>query len=172
MSKSKTINIEELSGESKKLFDVLNKESDLSVILIGTSFLDATLKSILSIKFRKGKTSEALLDSRGGEIGTFMARVKICYSLNLIGSDLLKDLQLISELRNEVAHHHLELDFSSEVIKQKCNDLSYVTNLKQGNSFEPLGLQEYMVGARNQFTLTVSLISQRLILIGMGIKTK
>jgi DNA-binding MltR family transcriptional regulator len=154
----------------KVLLDVLNNENDLSVILVGTSFLDASLSSILERKFICSKVASKVLDSRKGALGSFAARADICYLLGVIGKALYGDLLKIGEIRNEIAHHHLSLSFNKEILKKKCNELSYVQSLKQGNSNELLGLSQYMVSARNQFVLSVVMISQRLLLIGLELK--
>lgn len=155
--------IEELSLESQKLFDALNNESDLSVILLGGSFLDASLSSILERKLIKSSVSKKMLDSRWGALGSFATRADACYVLRLINKVLHDDLLKIAEIRNEIAHYHLALGFDSETVTEKCASLSYVKSLN-------LGLDRYMGGARNQFVLSVVMISQRLLLIGLRIK--
>jgi|WetSurMetagenome_2_1015567.scaffolds.fasta_scaffold597399_1 DNA-binding MltR family transcriptional regulator len=162
--------IEQLSSESHQLLNVLNSSQDLSVILVGTSFLDTCLSSILGRTFIQSSVSKKLLDSRRGVLGTFAVRADTCYVLGLIKKPLYKDLLKIAEIRNEIAHYHLELGFDSETVKKLCGELSYVWSLKQGSTDQPLGLAELMVGARNQFVLSVMMISTRLLLIGLGIK--
>lgn len=47
------INIKELSDDTKKVFEVLNEESDLACVLIGTSYLSELLANIIEINFIK-----------------------------------------------------------------------------------------------------------------------
>ena len=168
--------IEQLSSELQELFNVLNDGQDLSVILIGTSFLDTSLSSILERKIRKGKVSKKMLESGRGMLGTFASRADACYVLGLIEKPIYKDLLTIGEIRNKIAHHHLALDFDDENIKNLCSKLSYMGSAESFKSFDsdpenqPLWLADLMVGARNQFILSVVMISQRLLLIGLGIK--
>ncbi len=162
--------IEQLSKETRGLLDVLNNASDLSVILVGTSFLNASLSSILERKFIKSSVAKNVLDSRRGALGSFVARADACYVLGLINKSLYSDLLKIGEIRNEIAHHHLALNFEAANVQKMCAELSYVGSLTQGAADEPLGLGEYMVGARNQFVLSVVVISHRLLLIGLGLK--
>jgi len=105
-----------------------------------------------------------------GPIGTISARSDLCFALNLIPKPLYQDLLVVAQLRNEVAHHHLELSFSDSSISELCRKLKYVSTLKNGNTDEPLASKEWLEGERNTFTITVILISQRLLLIGLGIK--
>jgi DNA-binding MltR family transcriptional regulator len=162
--------IEQLSRETQELFNVLNNGPDLSVILVGTSFLDTSLSSILERKFIQGSVSKNLLESGKGALGTFAARAAVSYVLRLIEKPLYNDLLKITQIRNEIAHYHLALGFDAENVKKLCGELSYVRSLKQGSMDQPLGLADYMVGARNQFVFSVVMISQRLLLIGLGIK--
>ena len=160
--------IERLSKEAQELFDVLNKEQDLAMILVASSFLDACLGSILGRKLKRGSVSEKLLDVRG-ILGTYSSRADMCYALDLIPKPLYQDLITIAEIRNEIAHHHLALSFASQSIESKCAKLSYVASLKNENTDESLGMERWMTGPRNQFVMTTVMLSQRLLLIGLGI---
>lgn len=163
------LKIEQLSSETQKLFDVLNKDDDLSVIIVGSSFIDTILRSILEKKFIKSSITNKMLDSKRGTLGTFMARADACYILGLIKKPLYEDLIKIAEVRNEVAHYRLALNFKSESVINLCGQFSYFKSLKSGTLGEPVGLEKYMVNARNQFVMTVVMISERLLLIGSGI---
>jgi DNA-binding MltR family transcriptional regulator len=160
--------IDRLSEETQELFDILNKEQDLAVILVASSFLDACLGSILRRKLKRGAVSDNLLDVRGA-LGTYSSRADMCYTLGIIPKSLYQDLITIAEIRNEIAHHHLALSFASESIKSKCAKLSFVASLKKGTTDESLGMKRWMIGPRNQFVMTTAMLSQRLLLIGLGI---
>jgi hypothetical protein len=47
MKSWRPINIEELTDDTKKVFDVLNDESDLACVLIGTSYLPGSVKYLV-----------------------------------------------------------------------------------------------------------------------------
>ncbi|MCG8343664.1 MAG: MltR family transcriptional regulator [Chlorobiales bacterium] len=158
--------IERLSKETQHLFNVLNEEKDLSVILVASSFLDACLGSILKRKLKRSSISEKLLDSSG----VLSARADLSYTLNLISKPLYQDLIKIAEIRNEIAHHHLALSFETESIMSKCSQLSYVSSLKNGNTGDSLDMEQWMIEPRNQFVMTTVMISQRLLLIGLGVR--
>ena len=83
MGKKIKVPVEQLSEETKALFDVLNEERDLAVILIATSFLDACLKSLLEQCLLESGVTEKLL-SHSGALGAFSARADLCYALGLI----------------------------------------------------------------------------------------
>ena len=164
------LEIKNLSSDSAKLYEVLNSERDLSAILVAGSFIDACLGSILNIRLRKSSVTDKLLDTRGGAIGSFSARADLCYVLGLINKDMYKDLITISGIRNVVAHHHMEIDFNDPEIQKLCGKLNYVKTLKNGNENEPLIVGDWVDTPRNQFMLAVVMISNRLLLIGLGLK--
>ena len=173
MSHREIPNIEKLSSESRKLFNILNDEVDLHVILIGTSFLDISLASILKKYFIQDQISKKLLR---GALGRFTSRAEACFALGLIEESLYNDLIIIAKIRNRIAHYRMTLTFETKDIQNLCNQLNYVKSLEYVTSFdlESAGqssrLADLMVGARNQFILSVVIISQRLLLIGLGIK--
>ena len=160
--------IEHLSKDVQNFFDVLNGEEDLPAILVATSYIDAYLTSVLKKRLRESSVSDRLLDING-PLGSISSRADVCYSLGLVEEKLYQDLILISRIRNKVAHHHDELDFTTSSITKLCNELSYVASLKNGNSVESLGLEEWMEGPRNQFIITATMINQKLFLVGLGI---
>ncbi len=169
MPKRTIIPIEHLSMEIQKLHDVLNSEKDLSAILVATSYIEASLGAILERKLIRSTVSEKMLDVRGGVLGTFSARADMCYTLGIINKPLYKDLITIANIRNEVAHHYLELDFNHPKIRELCDELAYVKTLRDGATNKPLIVVKWMVGAKNKFKISVTMISQRLLLIGLGI---
>lgn len=113
---------ESLSADSKHLYDLLNEGTDSSVIIVGVSYIDACLASLLAKRLLKSSVTEKLLDSRSGAIGSFAARSDLAYTLALIDKPMYQDLLVLAELRNETAHHHFELSFTSEAIVQGCNN--------------------------------------------------
>ena len=100
-----------LSEEVQKIGQVLVEGSDLAVALIASSFLDECLRSLLSAHLRTGDTSQALLRSGRGVIGTYSARTDLAYSLRLINKSTLKALRTIGEIRNAFAHSYGEASF-------------------------------------------------------------
>lgn len=170
MAKKLIPQIEQLSAESKELFEVLNKSDDLAVILVATSFLDLSLASILKRQLVDNSATDRLLDSRTGALGSFIVRADLCYALGLVAKSIYRDLLKMAEIRNMIAHHHLALSFQAEDIATRCKELDYIASLRNGHSEEPLYLAEYIRTPRDRFVLTAVMISQRLLLIGLGIK--
>lgn len=153
---------EQLSEETRELFDLLNHEADLAVILIATSFLDACLKSILENHFLEGNTSERML-GHSGILGALSARSDLCYVLGLISKGWYNDLRKFAEIRNTVAHHHLQLSFDDEDIAKQCNELSTI---------ELIGMGPEQMTPRTRFTLCVAMLANWLLITALQIKQK
>ena len=169
MTKRSILAVEALSADTQKFFDVLNESSDLSVVLVTTSYLDASLASLLHRYFIVGAVSDSLL-ALDGPLGTVASRARLAYALGLIGKSLYQALAKIIEIRNAFAHHHLEHDFQAAEIADLCSELRFVEFLSQGNSDKPLGLEQHMQTSRDRFVLTAVMVSQRLLLAGLGVK--
>ena len=170
MTKKKILPVENLSEDTQKFFDVLNAESDLAVILAAASYIDAALASILQRFLLPGSTTERLLNARGGALGSFASRSDVCYTLGFISKPLYQDLMRIAEMRNICAHHHLSVDFTSQDIVKSCQELAYVESLRESNAGKPIYPPDWLIGARNRFTLTAVTISQRLLVTALGTK--
>jgi DNA-binding MltR family transcriptional regulator len=168
MDRRKTLLIEHLSKEVQVFFDVLNGEKDLPAILMAASYIDASLASILKRKLREISVSDRLLDTNSRS-GSISSRADLFFSLGLIEKRLYQDLILISRIRDKVAHHQNELDFTASSITKLCNELGYVASLNNGNSIESLGLGGWMEEARDQFIITAIMASQRLLLVCPGV---
>jgi DNA-binding MltR family transcriptional regulator len=159
---------ESLSKDSQELYNLLNDGTDASVVVVGVSYIDACLASLISKRLRESSVTGKILDSRSGAIGSFVARADLAYALALIDKPMYQDLLVLAEMRNEVAHHHFALSFESEVIAKGCAKLNYVSGLKNAGTGSPLMEQGWLAGARNRFTLTAVMIVNRLLLNALG----
>ena len=151
---------EQLSEQTAKLYEVLNQEKDLAAILIGTGFVDACLKSLLEAQFLDGSTSENLLQPSGA-LGSFRARADLCYVLSLVPKSHHKDLVILGEIRNRVAHHHLDIDFSDAILLDKVGGLKVRIPGYLGDTT-----------GRDRFTLCVVLLANLLILNTLQLKSR
>ena len=123
MAKPPRIPTQQLSSDTTKLFAVLNNESDLAVILISSSFIDACLLSLLEKKLLKSNTTDRLLGN-SGILGSLRSRADLCYVLGLLPKQHYNDIVEIAEIRNRVAHHHLNLSFEDVEINTRVSKLS------------------------------------------------
>lgn len=164
--------VEALSADTQKFFDVLNAEPDFSVVVVSCAYLDACLGSILEKHPIQSEVSTKLLDARSGALGSFSARSDVCYALGLISKRIYQDLLVLAGLRNQFAHHHLMLDFDAAGISEMCTSLKYAETLERWDmdNGELMFQSGQLDDARTRFVMTVVLISQRLLLIALGVK--
>jgi len=169
MPKRIILPVENLSEDTSKFFDVLNESNDLAVVLVAASYIDASLAALLYRFFIESSVSDKLLDVQGGALGSFTSRCDAAYALALINKPMYQDLIKIAEIRNEFAHYHLALDFQAPNVSRLCGDLRYVNSLF-GTTNDQNPFEKIMTKTRDRFVITVVMISQRLLVNGLGIK--
>lgn len=155
MAKRISISTDQLSGETKQLFDVLNQSNDHSVILIAANFIDACLVSILESTFVAGKTTDKLLH-HSGIVGSLLARAQIAYVLGKIPKNFYTNIVEIAEIRNAVAHHRIELTFEDTSIREKCANLDTLIYPRDRD-----------VGARDRFVLCTVMLTTWLLIYAL-----
>jgi hypothetical protein len=91
--------------------EVLRRESDRAVAVLGPAYADAILEDLLRAFLIEGKSADALLAVEGA-LGTFSSRINLAHALGLIRDSTHHDLELLRRIRNDFAHkvdlHSLE----------------------------------------------------------------
>lgn len=145
---------------------MLNDESDLAVVLIVTSYLDASLGAMAKRAFSDSTVADKLLESPGGTLNSYISRIDIAYSIGLVASEMRKDLLIIGKLRNVIAHSHLQFSFDSEGVAKLVQQLEYLKALGElGES-----ILNRTQGPRNRFVFTALMLSQRILVDGLSVK--
>jgi len=164
---------QQLSTESRKLFEVLNGEDDLPCVVLAAAFLDSVLASLLFAHLKDPAVARSLL-APDGPLGTYGARTDIAYSLGLIKKSHYHDLKIIGRIRNRFAHSHLALSFDEPPLQQLCGELkecrilSLVLPEDAVVSSRTPTPDERRRGARGQFNLTVALVANWLLLAALA----
>src|SRR5258706_9738148 len=166
MGKAKVLTPEELAAGMDPLYSALNGEPDLSCVLVGASFLDESLASLLTKAFIKSDLVPGVLDSNRGPLGSFSARTDMAYLMGLIPKGLYRNLRLVGEIRNLFAHAHFERVFDSPEVAEKCRALTMPRF--SGNSDVPSLFRSDH--PRTRFTLVVTMMANRLLLTALGTK--
>ena len=114
--------VEKMNKRKDLVFETLNRESDRGVILVGTMFLDEGLEGLIRAKFqdkrRKIKGITNGLFGPVGPLGTFWAKIRLAYALDLIAAYEYRDLELLRTIRNRFAHKIEAVGFAdTEVMK-------------------------------------------------------
>lgn len=164
----KTIPIEQLSKETRQLFDVLNEQSDLVCVVVGAAFLDTTLGTLLAGRLSESSVSQKVLGPSGA-LGTFNARADIAYCLGLLRKSRYQDLCVIGEIRNEFAHSHMQLSFGEPQVRALCERLNEWRVAFDDGPTVDASSEGLRARARNQFNLSVVLIANCLVLDGLAL---
>ena len=173
------INIEKLTEDTQKVYDVLNHESDLACVLIGTSYLSELLGSAIMTVLRDSNVTKNLLMPDRGAIGGFKTRADFAYCLKLINKSDYQDLNTIAKIRNLFAHKHLFLDFTDKEIEEACNTLQacnlrlYTEEINADPHIENIPEQVIKCETtRFKFILSVVMIRQRIVASALSNKSK
>ena len=101
-----------------------NHASDRAAAIVGAVLIEHGLKiAILSefIKLNKTETNELFDQEKGGQLGTFGARIRMSYAMGLISRKTRGDLKLVLTIRNGFAHSALKLDFGLIEFSNLCD---------------------------------------------------
>jgi DNA-binding MltR family transcriptional regulator len=114
----------ELSVEAIGLARLIASENPRACALIGVSFLENALASILLAFFVDTEESKSLLDVSTGILGPFVARANMAYCLGLISKPVLENLKRLAKIRNEFAHSYRPVDFTTAPVPDLCRTLT------------------------------------------------
>jgi DNA-binding MltR family transcriptional regulator len=93
------VNLKDLTSEHNRVVTLLANESDRSVAIVGSAFLDDVLRQMLSFRFVEDDELQHNLLRESGPLGTFSARIDVAYAIGLIPKSIHQDLHRIREMR-------------------------------------------------------------------------
>ncbi len=169
MPKRQIAVLEDLSAEGRHIYNEMSSASDMTTVVLGASFLDASIGAMLHRSLRKGQTAEKLISDRG-PIGSFSARADLAYCIGLISKPMYQDLILVAEMRNEFAHEHQLRTFSTPSVVQRCTKLCYVESMPVVGEAKAAAFSAHIQTPRARFVMTVVILSQRILVLGQSIK--
>jgi len=175
-------------AQAQAFYNIMGANDALSCVLIGASYLDNALGSLLENFLindsGKGDTKVAikLLTEPFAPLSTYSARYRMCYALGFYSQTEYDNLSSIGNIRNRFAHSHEPIDFEHEDIIAMCNGL-------KGNPMEGLdgipftpeevdwetygramAMMANMPAARVRFTETVGRLWRRLVLMAHAVQ--
>jgi hypothetical protein len=157
--KKRWLRIPELSEDSRRFVEDLQKETDRGAALVGAAFVDNVLESMLRAFFVDDAKVVNELLKPAGAAGTLSARIDLAYCMGLMGKREYKDLGIIRRIRNEFAHLDRPVSFRMQGAKSLCQQL--VTP-------KVLGMEGY--SNRDRFITTVVVTAVRLLSTAMPLK--
>jgi DNA-binding MltR family transcriptional regulator len=126
MTKSKGPQVREFAEVNDRwnnLFTALNNDSDLICAIVATSYLNDILGATLDKFFITCSTKADLLKPDRGLLGSLRSKGDIAYCLGLIPKARCTAIRTAGEIRNEFAHTDVELEFDSDELRGKCDEL-------------------------------------------------
>lgn len=112
-----------LLQQVKDLANILDKEDDLPCAILGVSFLDHCLASLLQQHLLECDTAGDVLQP-GNALGDLSSRAKLAYCLGLIPKSLRSEIEVLGRIRNKFAHRFFVVNFDEEEISQLCDKLT------------------------------------------------
>ena len=99
----------------------LQAQNDRGQIIVGAAYIDDCLRTLLLAHFiNNTKVADDLLNEHG-PLGSFAAKIELCYLLHLVDKDERHDLHIIRKMRNEFAHLPKRLTFETKSVKNRCD---------------------------------------------------
>lgn len=112
-----------------KGFRELITGTDISCVLFGASMINTSLEGLLKKYLINGQTSNRLLKSDTGLIGSLRAKADLAYVLGLIQKEIYNNILRVLEIRNKFGHNHVKISFSDQNIKSQCEKFNFVNEL-------------------------------------------
>ncbi len=113
---------QDLKKDWRIVVDAANSGSDLTAVLLISSFLDATLATYLRKHLKSCSTTDSLLGPNGA-LGNAISKAQLCYCLNLIEKSDFQNIQKIFEIRNKFAHLYDHSSFENPAIEKLCSEI-------------------------------------------------
>jgi hypothetical protein len=101
--------------------------NDRLVAIVMASALEHTLETLLEASMPKG--SDGLFEVNQ-PLQAFSSKIRLAYSLGLIGADIRQNLDYIREIRNAFAHHIGPITFATPEVKAVCKLLIVAPNVR------------------------------------------
>ena len=99
------------------------KQADRGTALVAAAWLDDALEARIRATFRPDKKMADDVFRPDGPLGSFSARIKVAYLLDLIEPTARQDLDHIRRIRNDFAHSRGNLRFTTPSVRDRCGQL-------------------------------------------------
>ena len=111
-----------------------NQESDRAAAIVATAMLEESLKVLLRKRLGEPcSPREDILEGDQAPLQSFSAKINAAVQLGAISAHMARDLHLIRRIRNDFAHHPLNLTFESERIRNRVRALDEGSNYNSRN---------------------------------------
>lgn len=136
-------------------------ESDRASIILASAEMEVRLELLFTKFLTTNSELRQSLFSFTGPLGSFSARIKMAYALNLITKDFYELLDVFREIRNKIVHKGVHASLESPELKYACQKLLlYFKNSEKFDSwvFKIDGLTENQYRFRSAISFIIVMI--------------
>jgi hypothetical protein len=172
MANKKPPTLNEEIARLNRIVDEAFKESDRAgAILLGAE-IDILLKSLLEIYFLPPQKTSIDIFGPDGAVGSFSARIELCYRLGFLHPAMHHDLQIIRKIRNRFAHGEQGLDLSDDQLRDWCHNLIQGKHVEQQLTTERAakGFKPVKFTTKNYLLLTATVMIANISLVRINIR--
>ncbi len=110
------------------------RETDRAAAIVVAAMLDEALKMLIEKRLvAAASATHSILERYDAPLGSFAARIDAAFQLGLISKYMARDLHLVRKIRNDFAHHPLELTFESGPIRDRVRALEEASDYNRRN---------------------------------------
>jgi DNA-binding MltR family transcriptional regulator len=103
----------------------LRSVSDRAAATVGAVLVEQRLEEAIRIRFQRDTKIEEELFRSSGPMGSFSAKIRLAFLMNMLSREAYKDLDNLKTIRNRFAHD-LAITFETPSIKDRCANFSLV----------------------------------------------
>ncbi len=113
--------------DAHKIFhELMDDPNDRASGITAAAYLESSLEDTLTFKLKKvGAVDVSELFRGDAPLGTFSAKIKFAFALQLFGERTRHDFDCIREVRNAFAHSKMKATFETPEIVNVCARISF-----------------------------------------------
>ena len=136
-------------------------ESDRASIILASAEMEVRLELLFTKFLKTNSELRQSLFSFVGPLGSFSARIKMAYALNLITKEFYELLDIFRDIRNKIVHKGVHASLEEPEVKESCEKiLKYFSNSPKFDSwvFKIEGLTENQYRFRSAISFIIVMI--------------
>ena len=111
--------------EIEQIMADLRSQNDLSVAIVASAIVEATLEKLITSKLRTKNTNLlGRLFSNRGPLSDFEAKILVAQAFGVLTSNLANELHCIRAIRNTFAHAKVPITFDHELLDREIKALN------------------------------------------------
>lgn len=118
--------------EVKKIMASLKGGTDLSVAIMATAILDASLEKLITTKFKsRNRDLVGQIFLNRGPLSDFNSKTLVAQAFGIITPNMAQEMHSLRAIRNAFAHAKIPLSFDHEIIAKEVLSLRMLNAIQQ-----------------------------------------